>query len=503
MKNLFFLLLLFASNSYGQFYELDDSFVGDGTQYFQENFIPLHGKFYQNSYYVLGYSDLVNDIYKIHKLNYDGTYDVTFGVNGIATLDMVPYFSSIDGMEIFSGSIYLYGKREDNGSSDGRAFILKLDNAGNVDSTFGLNGFAIADFAPSEDVDYFLRSLTFLSDGSMYCIGTRDMPCCDDPPRLIYFKIKSDGIVDYTFDPNGYKLFPGNYESYGVKIVSYLNGYLLLGTSIPTGFDYPPHNLLLVLVDENGDMINTFGTNGYKMIYFQNFFDLSEADLHGDRIYFTYRNSANIFNTRIGVYDIATTWSLLSLSYNELPTIVVNDEGLWYSGAKIHCSVTPCDNTFNLTRRTLYGSEDPTFLNSVFTYNSFTEPNSNYPRARTRVIIPDPSGKILLAGTASNLFQPNGFALLRLKENNLGLQENTSSTMIYPNPFRDYIYINIDEEIQKIELFDLTGRLVFKRSATEISNHIKISLSEINTKGVYIAKVTTSNNSFTKYVIKE
>ncbi len=103
-------------------------------------------------------------------------------------------------------------------------FIVKLDSSGMVDTAFGVNGVAIVNFVP-DDYDHVLNDLVFESDGRMYCTGTQYPTCCTESPKLIYFKVTPNGNVDYTFDGNGYRTLTGNNQTYGNKIIPYLNGF--------------------------------------------------------------------------------------------------------------------------------------------------------------------------------------------------------------------------------------------------------------------------------------
>ena len=60
---------------------------------------------------------------------------------------------------------------------------------------------------------------------------------------------------------------------------------------------------------------------------------------------------------------------------------------------------------------------------------------------------------------------------------------------IYPNPFTDNIYLNINEDTLSVYLFDVNGRIIYK---------IVESITVINTRqlpsGVYILKIQTNSS---------
>ena len=82
---------------------------------------------------------------------------------------------------------------------------------------------------------------------------------------------------------------------------------------------------------------------------------------------------------------------------------------------------------------------------------------------------------------------------------NTGINKFTinNNTKIYPNPVTENLTIESDEDIQSIELINLSGQIVKKYGKQNI-----ISLLNIQS-GTYIIKINFSNNrSFTKHIIK-
>jgi hypothetical protein len=67
---------------------------------------------------------------------------------------------------------------------------------------------------------------------------------------------------------------------------------------------------------------------------------------------------------------------------------------------------------------------------------------------------------------------------------------------VYPVPSNGQVYVNIPSNIQlnKIEIFDVTGKLVDTTTSTQIN---------FNRKGLYIIKVTTQQGVATKRVVIE
>jgi uncharacterized repeat protein (TIGR01451 family) len=85
-------------------------------------------------------------------------------------------------------------------------------------------------------------------------------------------------------------------------------------------------------------------------------------------------------------------------------------------------------------------------------------------------------------------------------QNTLGTTEinnDKSLFSIYPNPVKDVLFIKSKEKVVKVEIFDLSGRILNSASATDNS----INVSEL-AKGNYIIKLFTKDKSVTQKFIK-
>lgn len=92
-------------------------------------------------------------------------------------------------------------------------------------------------------------------------------------------------------------------------------------------------------------------------------------------------------------------------------------------------------------------------------------------------------------------------AYSNIMELEVGMNElNTRDIKVYPNPATDVVNINLNVNINQIEVFDYTGKLVL----TEIINNTtyKVNTSNLNT-GIYIFKITTQEGVFARQIIIE
>lgn len=83
----------------------------------------------------------------------------------------------------------------------------------------------------------------------------------------------------------------------------------------------------------------------------------------------------------------------------------------------------------------------------------------------------------------------------------LGIDDNAtlSSLLVYPNPTNDFIKIEAQVEISKIELFDIEGRNIISKSPNIASTIL--SLADYSS-GIYLLRVTTPQGSSTKKIVK-
>lgn len=115
------------------------------------------------------------------------------------------------------------------------------------------------------------------------------------------------------------------------------------------------------------------------------------------------------------------------------------------------------------------------------------------------VILPDGTTKAAFKSRLCSIQQ------VTLPENfcSVGIQSlNNLSVLIYPNPASDELIVEDNRKTlieKKIELFDMTGRQVFSRTATEAK--FKINVKDLQS-GIYLLKLETGNRILYKEVYK-
>ena len=81
-----------------------------------------------------------------------------------------------------------------------------------------------------------------------------------------------------------------------------------------------------------------------------------------------------------------------------------------------------------------------------------------------------------------------------------GIEELTSSLLLYPNPVKDKIYIETPTQTLTVEIYDVYGR----HQVTETPSHqgcLVVDVTDLKS-GVYFVKVITENGEAIKRIIK-
>ena len=82
-----------------------------------------------------------------------------------------------------------------------------------------------------------------------------------------------------------------------------------------------------------------------------------------------------------------------------------------------------------------------------------------------------------------------------------GVDENEMGTIsIYPNPVRDFIFVGVNNDmpIQRVEVFNVSGQMVF----SSIDTGTEIDVSELDS-GMYIIRVTTDDRIVIRSIVKQ
>ncbi|MBQ8056108.1 MAG: T9SS type A sorting domain-containing protein, partial [Paludibacteraceae bacterium] len=78
----------------------------------------------------------------------------------------------------------------------------------------------------------------------------------------------------------------------------------------------------------------------------------------------------------------------------------------------------------------------------------------------------------------------------------VALNDESVRLTIYPNPTTDFVNIDINEEVNSIKIYDISGRII-RSFVNEVNN---LYLGDLN-KGVYIIQVQTENKLYQNQLV--
>jgi len=498
MKRLILIFtLLFNTCLFSQSYIPDSSFGNNGTS-FNDGvyFYPIDVMLVNNNYYLISQK-------KICKLSYDGTIDSTFGGNGFVTLDSNDSEYFIRGFKYINDYFYIYGSVNDADNNDD-IFICKIDESGNFDSAFGTNNFATINFDGRETINDLVTD----DNGNLFCIGSRDGYDANGENYssvLIYFKINADGTLNTNFDNSGYKSLLLNNTSKGNYITQYGNNFLLVGKDNQLNNQARNETLFITLADINGNPVISFGTNGSATANLDtnSICNITDVQLKDNSLYvnFFHEQSTSQTGSNLLKYDLAANQVIFNNAVSYTYHMQVEASGIYITSVNLCEPATEifCERDFNLSKKLLDGNNDTGTI--AYTY-SFTPIEMGYTDDQSVKLYRDESGKILLAGVSTFQNGGSGFSLLRVQEEDLGMDALIENNVnVYPNPFHDIIIVDIAPgDIKNIEVMDISGRIINTPQA--INN--TLNLTGIQQSGMYIIKVTTTaNKTFIKKIIKQ
>lgn len=173
----------------------------------------------------------------LSRLNTDGTIDKTFGTAGTGhvtldfgvgtntagtfadTLLVLSDDSILVGAGVFPNSVRLLG-------------IAKVDKNGNLDTSFGVNGYHTAVIVISPTTDIYQKSLAIDSNNAIVSAGYADTRSSSAIEALLA-RTTSGGAVDSTFNTTGWTSFGAGGQVPRIAGVIFTGGYLRAWGSAP------------------------------------------------------------------------------------------------------------------------------------------------------------------------------------------------------------------------------------------------------------------------------
>lgn len=182
------------------------------------------------------------------RLNTDGTFDNTFGSNGVALVD--------NGSDVSEAvTIQDDGKILVGGYSNDNFTVARFNTDGTLDSTFGSNGCSTTTFpnAPS-----YVKNVKAQDDGKIVLGGF--LINNQNTFEIALARISSDGSIDNSFGTVGMVSFNiGNGNDFGEALAIQDDGKVIIA-----GYSVRETEYILAMArfDTNGNLDSTFGVDG-------------------------------------------------------------------------------------------------------------------------------------------------------------------------------------------------------------------------------------------------
>ncbi len=487
--NIILCLIFYSNFSFSQTVSLDTNFgtLGKVEQNFGNTFVLKDVKISPDNYiYVLG-QITENNIVKTLIIKYTptGNLDVTFGVNGILETTFSPLTNFIPSvLNLINDKVLVAGTflNAPNTTFSREPMIIRLNDLGSIDNTFGDNGYLMINVNPNPTFYRYLYGENIFSFNKfqnndmllqIQCYGV--VIGESSQSKAIFIKMNSDGEIISTFGENGVKEIqtPLSTYLYDDEILSNDN-FVVLGVSAGSG--------IFGLYNNSGSYIQSHNFQTQGMYSFLN----SDS------------NSSNIFST------VITLTNKYIVKFNQTLNHDVNfgTNGILnvlYAG-KIKISQNRFfnvigtlnnDHVFKISDYTLNG-----FLNTNFGENGVFDINFGNNTHTLKSLFNVDDDKLLLVGTHGE-----NLVLSRIVFEVLNNEEFDKPiiTNVYPNPTQDLLNIDSESIIESVSISNITGQML-KEYHFENKN-IQLSLEHLST-GIYFVKVRTDSKMQTIKIIK-
>jgi uncharacterized delta-60 repeat protein len=201
----------------------------------------------------------------------DGNLDTDFGDQGQVVVDLPGYREVItkllplaDGKIIIAGNIYYGGSYQFPDST--KIFVGRVDQSGQIDATFGSNGFIFQGF--NDCPSTLLGDIAITADGSMVLTGAGYYPYPGvNVPNIMcntgitISRLLPDGEPDPGFGENGVVMLPVT-SGRGNALEIYEDGRILIA-GMTSDFLTDPIYTIVARLMPNGTIDSTFNGDGY------------------------------------------------------------------------------------------------------------------------------------------------------------------------------------------------------------------------------------------------
>ena len=194
-------------------------------------------------------------LFGIHAFAQPGTLDLSFDTDGIVLVNPTNVFDNAqDVIVLGDNKIFICGTT--GMFTDFDMMVAKLNEDGSFDNTFGNNGiFTLANTAGSD----FAYDMDILPNGNLIVVGAKSLSASDT--EFAAWVMKPDGTLNSSFAVGGvYEMNLDSGEEYINQVLIHNDLIYLVGRKFTPGFSYT--SIAVQCLDLQGNLVTSFGTNG-------------------------------------------------------------------------------------------------------------------------------------------------------------------------------------------------------------------------------------------------
>ena len=509
---------------------LDPSFGNSGTTYIDIDDLDNVSDVLVDTNglaYVLGYTGSYDNgaldyNYFVARVDVQGNVDSSFGNNGVLVGDYPGFnFSTVAEGAIVDDGILICGNGSFYGSVDSQhVFVAKIDFSGNIDSTFGQNGYFKAGIlGPINDV----ACLKVVSGNIMIGGMTFDTAYYHQESAFV-IQLLPAGELDSTFGGTGMITWSSQSGITANMVGSWLDrhadGTKIVDIQLTPWGDYMAcgyydtggiFRLFSLCFDQNGNPSATYGVSGAMI------FDINptvhqfavKVDSIGDKMLIgaVFQNEGEVVLQTVDKFSALGTPQIFGLhasQESEISDLTLFDGNIFLSAySKEGSNTAPGYDSDYLS---IYQMNKDFAPVSAFGNNGLFQSDlkQNTEEGVDAIYVNDDF--ILMAGYINDSLETDVFiSRLSMDEfnsasNGIGVMESISA---YPNPAVDYLTIDAATltESYSVEIYNAEGKVV--RNLNGVSGEsYRIDIHDLPT-GIYYARCSASNSYQTIRFVKQ
>ncbi|WP_026452113.1 T9SS type A sorting domain-containing protein [Aequorivita capsosiphonis] len=196
--------------------------------------------------------DDVSGNFALVRLNEDGSFDDTFGINGVSYIttaenDVAEAMSLLD-----DGKILMTGYRNENFT------VAKFNADGSVDTTFGVDGWSVLTF---DNASGYATDMAVQNDGKIVISGFGLNG--NNRFQVTAARLNMDGSADNSFGINGKVIFNvGAWNDFGESLAIQSDGKILIAGHKWIANAQQRHDFFVARLNTDGSIDTSYGNDG-------------------------------------------------------------------------------------------------------------------------------------------------------------------------------------------------------------------------------------------------